>query len=151
MRAAPPVSVRCTGGPGWRAVQAGLAALAAAVTVFWLMAHAEKAPAVAGALAAVTGLCAAALAWRGSRAAARMLAWDGQRWTLDGLPGGLDVMIDLDTWMLLRLRPETGPRGRWATVSAREAGPAWHGLRAAVHAPVTASAPDAAAAPRSEG
>jgi hypothetical protein len=144
MRAAPPVSVRCTGGPGWRAVQTALPALAAGVVAFWLMTHAEAAPAFAGALAAIAALCAAALAWRGSRAAAQMLAWDGQHWTLDGQPGRLDLMIDFDAWLLLRLRPEAGIRLRWAAVTAGEAGPAWHGLRAALHAWVPEAAPDRA-------
>jgi hypothetical protein len=62
------------------------------------------------------------------------LAWDGQCWAVDERPGAVQVMIDLDRWLLLRWRPGVG-RGRWLAMTASEVGPAWPLLRAALHAP----------------
>ena len=62
---------------------------------------------------------------------------DGQRWQTDGTPGALSVMIDAGAFLLLRLRPEGQREGsRWIAVTAREAGPAMHALRAAAYARV---------------
>jgi hypothetical protein len=140
MRTAPPVSVRCTGGAVWRAVRAGLPVLALVTLVFWMALHRGLAQAQAAAVAAVVLLAAALPAWRFNRTPAVVLAWDGERWTADGEPGRLEVTMDLGAWLLLRLHP-----GRWIAVAAGEAGPAWHGLRAAAHA--RQPAPDAATAP----
>jgi hypothetical protein len=49
------------------------------------------------------------------------------------------VAIDLDRWMLLQHRADAPPAQRWIAVSAGEAGAAWHGLRAALHARVRAA------------
>jgi hypothetical protein len=137
MRAAPPVSVRCNGGAAWRLVQTGLFALAAAVLAAWTLAQLG----LATAWAAAPGLAVAALAWRGCRSREVALTWDGRAWTADGIPGRLEVMIDLGTWLLLRMRLDGGTAPRWIAVSAGEAGLALHGLRAAVHARAAGTAP----------
>jgi hypothetical protein len=142
VRTAPPVSVRCSGGAAWHALGAGLPALAAGALAAWALGHAgwPAAPAVA------VVLLAAGVAWRPARPAPVWLAWDGSRWQADGTPGSLSVMIDAGAFLLLRLQPE-GRRGasRWIAVSAREAGPAMHALRAAAYARVAGA--DAAAGP----
>lgn len=129
MRTAPAVSVRCQGGASWRLAQSGLYALAAAVLAAWSLAQSGFSPAWAIVPAAVCG----ALAWRLCAGGDVTLAWDGQRWTADGVPGALEVMLDLGSWLLLRLRPAVG-RQRWIAVSQSGAGAALHGLRAAAYA-----------------
>ncbi len=131
MRAAPPVSLRCSGGWWWRGLQTALPALAAAACGVWALQWARQPLG----WAAVPALAVAALAWRLAAPRGVELVWDGQRWTADGLPGQLDVMLDAGSVLLLRLRPDAdrGCRPRWIAVSAREAGPAMHGLRVAVY------------------
>ncbi|WP_157581028.1 MULTISPECIES: hypothetical protein [unclassified Roseateles] len=62
----------------------------------------------------------------------RRLRWDGQAWWL-AEPGRSDeaevqlaVLIDLDTWLLLRASP--GPR--WLPLSRRQQRAQWTALRA---------------------
>ena len=91
---------------------------------------------------------AALVAWPLTRVAPVALAWDGQRWTAAGVPGALGVMIDIGAGLLLRLRPdERHLPACWIAVSARDAGPALHALRAAVNARVPGTAPAADASP----
>jgi hypothetical protein len=132
MRAAPPVSVRCSGGRWWRGLQTALPTVAAAACGVWALQW------VQGPLgwAAVLAVAVALLSWRLAAPKPVDLAWDGQRWTADGRPGQLDVMLDAGSALLLRLRPEAGGRACWIAVTAAEAGPAMHGLRvAAYHRP----------------
>lgn len=131
MRAAPPVAVRCTAGLIWRGVQTALPALAAFVLAWWGLswlpggASATVRPWVS--LGFALGI--AALAWQRSRTPAQTLAWDGQRWDLDGHAGTLQLMIDLGPALLLRHGGK-----HWLVASRSQAGAAWHGLRAAVYA-----------------
>ena len=105
-------------------------ALAVAALVAWMLGHFQR-PAWPALLVV---LPAAALAWRLARTESVTLAWDGQRWSADGRPGGLELMIDLGPWMLLRLQPdEPARRAIWIPVSVADAGAAWHALRAAVY------------------
>ena len=142
MRPAPAVGVRCGDSLAWRAAQALLPGLAGAALAAWAGGHLQAGAAAQVALAAGAGAAAAALAWRGAGCPARALAWDGRAWTLDGREAEVAVAIDLGRWMLLRHRaPGRGPapwewqgRWQWLAASAAEAGPAWHGLRAALHA-----------------
>ena len=144
MRAAPAVSVRCSGGMGWRALRVALIALAAAALAAWSLGHADLPAAWALAVLVVTVLAA----WPRVHTAPLSLAWDGQRWTADGAPGALDVMIDVGAGLLLRLRPdERRVQSRWIAVAASEAGPAMHALRAAAYARAPASTPAPGASP----
>ena len=137
MRAAPPVSVRCNGGAAWRLVQTGLFTLAAAVCAAWALGHFGRTTA----WAVAPGLAVAVAAWRGCRGRDVVLTWDGRAWTADGMPGRVEVMMDLGHWLLLRMRLDGGTARRWIAISASEAGPALHGLRAAVHAREPGAAP----------
>ena len=132
MRAAPPVSLRAGGGALWRGLRFGLPALAAAVLVAWVCAHLDwpRTGALVGIAAALIGALAA---WRGPTVVAH-LQWDGRRWSVDGAEGALEVMIDLERWLLLRLRPADGLAVRWVAVAAAEAGAQMPLLRALVHA-----------------
>ena len=142
MYAAPPVSVRGTGGPAWRAVQAALYGLAAAAFTVWALGQAGLALALALLPAALAAAFVAAVGWWIARAAPASVGWDGQRWALEGQPGVLSLMIDLDRWCLLRCRLDGGGT-RWLALSAAEAGARWPLLRAAMHA--RAPRPSAAA------
>ena len=129
MHAAPPVAVRCSAGKAWRGLQIGLAALAAAVVVFWGLStwaeHISELLRIAA--AAVAALSAGAPVWWLSARPAQTLEWDSQRWALDGQPAELRLMIDLGSAMLLR----HGGR-RWVAATRADAGSAWHALRVAV-------------------
>ena len=131
MRPPPPVGVTCSGGGAWRAGQAGLAALAAAVFVAWLGLHLALPAAVLWAAAA--GAVAGTLAWRLAAPRPVQLRWDGSTWTADGEPGRVELMLDLQRWLLLRFRPSRGP-ARWLPLPEAEAGAACHALRAALYA-----------------
>ena len=136
MRAAPAVSVGCSRAGAWRGLLALMPALAVAALVAWVLGHLQRP--VWPALLVV--LPVTALAWWQIRTGAVTLAWDGQRWSADGEPGALDLMLDLGPWMLLRLRPaEPARRTIWIPVSAADAGSAWHALRAAVYSRVPTS------------
>jgi hypothetical protein len=112
----------------WRALLAGVPALATDVAATWLLAHLEQDLWPAAVAAAAVGL----LAWLTSCGAPVQLAWDGQQWQADGRPGRLDLMLDLGPWMLLRWRGDAPTL--WLPVSARAAGAHWHGLRVAAYA-----------------
>jgi hypothetical protein len=127
---APPVSLPCRAGLAWRALCAGLPALAAAVLLAWLLMQLEQNPLPALLAAPVVG----GLLWRGSNDGAVQLSWDGQRWAVDDQVVQLDLMMDLGSTLLLRLRHADRPT-RWLPVSAKQAGAAWHALRVAVHGP----------------
>lgn len=144
MRNAPPVSVRCSGGAAWHALRAALPALAAGAMAAWALGHAGWPSTAALAVVSLVALWAGLL----TRPATVTLVWDGQRWQADGVPGALSVMIDAGAFLLLRLQPE-GRReaSRWIAVTAREAGPAMHALRAAAYARVAGVDPAAGAGP----
>jgi hypothetical protein len=144
VRTAPPVSVRCSGGMVWHALRAGLPALAAGALAAWALGHAGWPTLPALGVVVLAG----GAAWPLTRPAPVDLTWDGQRWTADGVPGTLSVMIDAGAFLLLHLRPE-GRReaSRWIAVTAREAGPAMHALRAAAYARVAGVDPAAGTGP----
>jgi hypothetical protein len=166
MRAAPPLSVRCHGGWLWRALRAAFPALAAGVLVLWIGQHLAQsdwalegrafglawlgAAGVTAApilLATALALCVAALAWRRTGdntdqntkdGKARELRWDGQTWSVDGVPGHLAVMVDLGPWLLLRWWPlpaaaALAAPSRWLAVAQIAVGANWHPLRAALY------------------
>ena len=132
MRAAPAGAVRCDGGRVWYALHSLLPALSAAALLGWalLLADAGGVWALAVSLLAAVVVGYLARRWR-PRAA--LLQWDGQRWTVDGQPGRLQLMMDPGLLLVLRLHLDAGGE-RWLAAGAVEAGPAWHALRAAVHA-----------------
>jgi hypothetical protein len=125
---APPVGIVASNAGAWRWAHIVLPALAAGVFTAWAVGLLLL-PAAAAAIA--VGL----LAGR-RRPQALELRWDGRAWLADGEPVEVEVMIDLGSWLLLRLRAG-GRRTRWLAVPRREAGSAWHSLRTALYAPAT--------------
>jgi hypothetical protein len=139
MKAAPPVRVRAGASLGWRQVQAVLAAVAVGAIAWWAvaLAHESARPGamLLGAGVAMMGaLLAARVSWRCSAVAAIELLWDGQRWRAEGAEVEPQVMLDGGGWLLLRLNGTDMRTTRWVDVGRAAAGPAWHGLRAALHA-----------------
>jgi hypothetical protein len=134
MRTAPPVSLRAGGGALWSALRLGLPALAAGSVGLWWLEQVQAPGWLAWSSPLLAALSAALLAgWRGREQPVE-LAWDGQRWSADGRTGRLDVMIDLQDWLLLRLRSEAPAATRWIALSARDCGAAWPALRVALYA-----------------
>ncbi len=130
MHTAPPVSLHCQAGPGWRLLCAVVPALATTVLIGWVLMLLEQSPLPAVLPAPVVG----GLLWHWARPAALQLSWDGQSWAADGQPVQLDLMMDLSSTLLLRLRHPDLPT-RWLPITAQRAGAAWHALRVAVHGP----------------
>ena len=133
--------MRCDGSLAWRLLHVVLAAAAAASLTAWAVLHGDAGAPAAGASSAAAALLAGVCAWYTTRSAPAGLGWDGQRWTLDGVHGQVDVMIDLGPWMLLRYRPPAGA-ARWLPLP--DAGGALHGLRTALYARGSASGDPAA-------
>ena len=150
MRTAPAVTVRAHRGGVWRGLHIVLPALAAASVTAWMLSHQQLEPAWLLSSALGAAVVAASVAWPLSRFAPVTLSWDGQQWAAAGQTGRLQVMLDLGPWLLLRLRPPHG-RALWIPVSNRDAGPALHALRMAVHArqPLDASTQAPTTAPPS--
>jgi len=130
MRRTPPVVVQLQPQPAVQALVALMAALASSGLAAWAMTHHSSAwPAWFGVPLAV------AYAWRAAAVRPRRLRWDGQAWWLadserdDEAAVQLTVLIDLDTWLLLRARP--GPR--WLPLARRQQ-PHWGDLRATLFA-----------------
>ena len=147
MRAAPPVSVRCTGGLAWSGLTVAAPAVAAAVVVLWAAGHAGFTPWLA---VPAVSVVAALAAWRLPAKAPHgvQMSWDGQTWRVDGLDGAMAVMIDLGPWLLLRLKPATQQRPVWIPVAAVEPRAAVHALRAALYCRSSmAAAPGAPSSP----
>lgn len=134
MRPAPPLSLTCSGHGAWCQARTVLAALATATLVAWGSSHLGFTALGVACAAATAALGAAFGARRAIQPRSELLVWDGALWQLDGAAGELDLMLDAGALLLLRHRPAAAP-ARWWAVSAREAGPAFHALRAAVHAP----------------
>ncbi|MBZ8140456.1 hypothetical protein CLD22_11165 [Rubrivivax gelatinosus] len=145
MRHPPPVALTCSGGAPWRVARSALAAAAGASAAAWASAHlGAGSPSVVFTLAA--GLVAGLAGWRLARPLAAELRWDGATWSVDGVAGALDLMLDLGGWLLLRLRPAQGAP-RWLAVSAAEAGLRLHPLRAALYWPAATREQPPPAAP----
>ena len=146
MRAAPAVSVRCPSSALWRWLQVIIPALACTAVAAWLLGHAQRETWPALMLAPTV----AWLTWRRIPHQAVALDWDGQNWSAQGRVGVVEVMVDLDRWMLLRLMPDAKAQGQvWMALSRHEVGAPWHALRAAVYC--RRSQPTPRARPASDG
>jgi hypothetical protein len=131
LRAPPPVQVTVPEGNALRLVCSVTWGVAAAAVTTLGLQHLDLPPHAGSVLTAVL---AAGLAWRLAPGDAGALVWDGGAWGFHGRSGRVRVMMDLDRWLLLRFDADTGPIA-WLGVGAHAAGPAWHGLRAAVYWP----------------
>lgn len=130
MRRTPPVVVQLQPQPALQAVVALIAALTVGGLATWAISHEPRAwPA----LLAIP--VAAFWGWREAAVMPRRLRWDGQAWWLaepgrdDETPVRLAVLIDLDSWLLLR----AGPGPRWLPLSQAQQ-PTWTALRATLFA-----------------
>jgi hypothetical protein len=131
MRAAPAVSVSCSGGLFWRLTQTLLPAAASAALSTWLLQNLRQ-PVW---LAVPIVMLASVVAWRLARVQPAALVFDGQRWTCDGTEGQPELMLDLNRALLLRWTPALAGSCRWLAVERAEARPGWHALRVALFAP----------------
>lgn len=154
MRAAPPVSVPLGAGRGLCLLSASLHAVACAALAAWAAAwgwpERGSLPPWWFMLGAAIFVVLAAFVGqghmrRGLWPADHQLRWTGQAWVLHAEAGsasadasvqGLQVVLDLDRWLLLRLQSGTGGTRRWATVSAASCGDGWHVARVALAAHV---------------
>ncbi len=130
--------------PAWERAQRGLLA-AGLAAAGWGIARALGVPdAGAPAALALPGLAAIlAASWPLRARDAVVLRWDGAQWWWPraGEPIAItpDVFIDVEQWMLLRLRPTSDPapsrrgarrpRAVWVAVSRRALGASWTPLR----------------------
>lgn len=127
MRRTPPVVVQLQPQPAVQALVAALAAVTALGLAAWAISHMPQAWPL---LLAVP--LAAYRAWRQAAVQARRLRWDGEAWWLGPASGDdearvqLDVVIDLDRWLLLRA--SAGPC--WLPLAARQHPATWGALRA---------------------
>lgn len=143
----PPVAVDLWNEPLWRFFCALLWAAALAASLFWLLQgwgvdqlEVARAPVLAVVVGVAWG------AWRHAGVPRGRLEWSGQEWSWRLLalpeqpaqPCAPRVMIDLGSWMLLRLGVlHAGAGPDWVAVSRPQVGAAWHGLRVALYgAPV---------------
>lgn len=131
MRRAPPVVVQVRPQPAVQGAVALIAVVTAVSLVAWGVSHWPQAWLCAGLVP-----IAAWWGWRQSAALPRRLRWDGEAWWLhapasdDETRVQLDVLIDLDRWLLLRATP--GPC--WLALSQRQQAPHWGALRATLYA-----------------
>jgi hypothetical protein len=122
------------------ALRGGLARASAAA---WLAGH-VGADAAWGLLGLLPG---AAAGWAWCPRHASELAWDGQHWHCDGVPGHVAVQFDLHESLLLRWRPTSPGRARWLLPHRAAAGAHWHALRVALFAGRPEAPADAAGQP----
>ena len=147
MRAPPAISVQCRSSLAWRGLQALIFGSVAAVVAAWAAWHARLPAAAYAAACSAAGALCALFGWVSSRGPAGQLEWTGSRWqwcsadahraaaqALDGAP---DIMIDLEQWMLLRVRLAEGRRVVWLPVSRGDNLGPWVAWRAAVYSPAS--------------
>ena len=131
MRRTPPVVVLLQPQPGVQVIVALITLFASGGLAAWAISHLPQA------WPALLALPLASFwAWRVAAVLPRRLRWDGQAWWLaepdsdDETAVQLAVLIDLDTWLLLRASP--GPR--WLPLSRRQHAAHWTSLRATLFA-----------------
>jgi toxin CptA len=115
----------------------------------WLRGGAPAwAPALLGAMLAVTG---AAAGWSWWRQPSGLLAWDGAHWTLAAdrhpalEPGALEVALDLQSLLLVRW--SAAGQGRWLWLEKGRLPSRWDALRRAVYSPAEPDPTSAAEPP----
>ncbi len=148
MRAPPAVSWPVTQDRRWRCVQTLLWAAAAASAGVWIGDGLDDETAATAVLAGSgAALAGAWLGWRTSRQPPGEIHWTGSQWRWsdafgqDAAVSAPEVMLDLQGWMLLRLRGVDGGRHRWCSVARGgiESAVRWTGFRAAVYSAASRS------------
>lgn len=127
----------------WHAFVALCIGIAVGNLVAWVAQLAQA----ASVLVATAGLAAMLAAIVMSRAVLRrrdhvggVLFWDGASWvwtlgTAPPLSGDAQVMVDLGSWLLLRVKPvEMACPAVWLAASRRSVGAVWPAARAALYA-----------------
>ncbi len=134
MRPPPMLTLRCRPSRAWRVLCAALGAAAGASLAAWVAGHLHWLP-LETQVAVITGALVGVLSGLGGAGAMRpvRLHWDGQAWHLDDLRGDLRVMLDLDRWLLLRLRAEGARATRWVALSRAQRSGEWRALRTALY------------------
>lgn len=144
MRPPPPLTLQCAPSRAWQVACVCVGAAAGLAMAGWVAAHLEWAlPAQTG-LALALALAGALL---GQRAAgpwqAVALCWDGREWHVDGVPGGLQVMLDFGRpLLLLRHRPRAGGGRRWLALSFAQGAGGQRALRTALYSRPPEATPD---------
>ena len=131
---APQVRVEVGPDRGWRLLAALLGGAAVAALAGWALPPVASTAAVAT-LAALLGALAMP---RLLPPATGLLQWDGGGWRWRDVDGDVAVQADLGVWVLLRFDATATtqrPRRAWIALAATSAGPDWHALRLALHAP----------------
>lgn len=132
MRQAPPVRVEFQSPQVWRALQSVLPALVLGVLIGWVAQRLGWGGEQALAAAAPAAVALGAALWRHGAAAPRVLTWDGAAWTLEGVAGAVQPMIDVSSGMVLTFTPGASPGRQWLALGGEAA--AHSGLRAALYA-----------------
>jgi hypothetical protein len=156
MRGSPSCAVTLRRFAAWRCAVAVVAAAALASLLAWVLLAPPGRLAGVRVAIALAGVATLGLALSLLRVAAGTRRWDGSGWTFadaarpQAAPtaGGLEVAIDLGTFLLLRFRPHdaTGRRSvRWLPVERRGLEREWHAFRCALYSPRPAASPSGAA------
>jgi len=147
MRAAPAFELHVVPSRTERVALALLGGLSAAATASWLWSHVDAAAGLAGHGASVrlgvafgAALLGGWLGWAAAPRSSTTLCWRQGCWALrradaEFAEGQLQARLDLGGWLLLRFQSAGDGRPSWFGVSRRQAGPAWHPLRATLFAP----------------
>jgi hypothetical protein len=150
MRAPPAFEMTLADAPPWRGAQVLVWALAGAGLAAWVLTPALGLAAQAPWLVAAAGACSAAAGWRVSRGWRGVLRWTGHAWEVGACTAvtpsaqpphppapwraaHVRAMLDVNGFVLLRVRPLDARRARWVGLCTADAGPSGHLLRAAVY------------------
>jgi hypothetical protein len=144
MRAPPAIEYPVSSHGLWRRGLAALSSVVVVVDALWALNWAGAGQTFAFGCALLAGLASAVIIWRLLPECAGTLRWDGVQWRItsygsnddrsDRLGSHLDLMLDLEDWMLLRMRLGSGQSGGtvWLPVARRAAPHRWPALRMTV-------------------
>jgi MFS family permease len=144
MRPPPPLTLQCAPSRAWQVACTGVGGAAGLALGTWLATHQEWAlPACLG----LAGACALAGVLLGRRVAGPWrsveLRWDGREWQVEGVPGGLQVMLDFGGGLLLlRHRPRARGGARWLAISFAQGAIGQRTLRTALYSRPPEATPD---------
>lgn len=143
MHAAPPVRMAIVPDDAWQLFVALCIGIAVGNLVAWVAQLAQVAfvfLAVASLAATLATVVLSRVVLRRGDQGGGVLLWDGASWvwstgTEPTLTGEAQVMVDLGSWLLLRIRPvEMARPAVWLAMSRRSIGAAWPAARAALYA-----------------
>jgi hypothetical protein len=144
MRAPSPIEYPLCSSGLWHCGVAGLISVVVGVDTLWALGWVGVGPVVAVCCALLAGSVAVVTVLRCRPERPGVLRWDGAHWRFDAYgsmgvrsersASHLDVMLDLEDWMLLRLHVGSDqPREAvWLPVARRSAPQRWSALRMTV-------------------